>query len=221
MSIDRGLLDQQLGALGQDGTWWNHRELRDLPTVLREDERVLAIARGKLHRGRWLTRSWLIVLTGERLFGIRSYRRGGWRQIEVSVRGITRVSLRIGPFRGRVIVDTVGERVRVIVPRPQAYALVSALSKLAPRRSEAPGRPPVSAFVRRLLDHVLEFPAAAFRPDPQPGSLPPLPEPRVSDQRVEALEEQLLEVQRQVEFLEELLRERHAAPARVGESFAP
>ena len=129
MPIDRGTIDQQLRALGETSRW-DERELRDLPTVLHSDETILAISRGKIARLRWLRRSWLIVVTNERLLCLRSSGRS-WRQLEVSASQIARVALRIGVFRGRVIVLTTGSTYRLLVPRWDAYKLLTALSGLA------------------------------------------------------------------------------------------
>lgn len=224
MPIDRGVIDQQLAALGEGLRWWSERELRDLPAVLREDERITAITRGKLGRPRFLRRSWLLVVTDARLICLRSAPRRGWRQLEVTGSQITRVALRVGPFRGRVVLTAGGHTYRLLVPRPDAYRLLQALTILG-----APGRSAVSGFAptriaRRVIDHVLALPAAAFGPDLAPASPPPLPPPpppparsEQEEQHVQQLEEEVRELRDQVEFLEQLLRQRQTALPGGGE----
>jgi hypothetical protein len=78
MPLDRGIIDQQLRALGESGSWWEQREMRDLPSILQADVRIVAIARGKLGRPRWVRRSWLFVTSDRRLICLRSGSRASW-----------------------------------------------------------------------------------------------------------------------------------------------
>lgn len=215
MPIDRGIIDQQLQALNESASWWNHRELRDLPAVLDADERILAIARGKIARVRWLRRSWLIIVSDRRLLCMRSGTRTSWRQLEVSADQITRVSLRVGIFRGRVLVSAGGHTYRLLVPRAMAYRLSTALTGLARTgQDRLPGFGP-TRMVRRVIDHVLALPAAAFdpsRPSAPPTVLPAPVDTALVERRCDMLEDQVQELQRQVEFLEQLLRDRRIAP---------
>lgn len=211
MPLDRGHIEQQLHAIGEGPHWWDVRELRDLPNVLHHDETILALARGRRSRVR---RAWLIVVTDQRVLLLRSFAGAGWRHLEVPAAQIERASLRIGPFRGRVIIVAASGKHRLLVKRPDAYRLHSALAQLAAARTAIPvvGR---MHLMRRMFDHVLALPAAAFAP---PGTVPvihaqqlppPQPDPQV-DQRISMLEEQVQELQKQVDFLEDLLRKRHA-----------
>ena len=217
MPIDRGIIDNQLQALGEGSRWWDHRELRDLPAVLDADEQILAISRGKIARVRWLRREWLIVVTNRRLLCIRSAGGTSWRQLEVSAGTIGRVALRIGPFHGRVVVVSSGNTFRLLVPRPDAYKLLTALSSLSNFGKEAMSGFGPTLMIRRMFHHVLALPAAALNPE-IPGKSPPAgPDVMAIDQRFESLEEQVEELQRQVKFLEQLLRQRHLAASTAEE----
>jgi hypothetical protein len=210
MALDRGIVDQQLQALGEGTSWWNQRELRDLPTILDADEHILAIARGKIARVRWLRRSWLIVVTETRLLCVRSSGRS-WRQIEVGADQISRVSMRVGPFRARVVFSAGAERYRLLVTRSAAYKLTSALATFdTTSRNTMPGFAP-ARVVRRVVDHVLALPAAALDPAPKPAPRAQI-ESGASDvkQRLDALEEEVNHLREQVDFLEQLLRQRQA-----------
>jgi Bacterial PH domain len=220
MPIDRGIIDQQLEALGEGSRWWEQRELRDLPAVLESDEQILAISRGKVARLRWMRRSWLIVVTQRRLLCLRSSART-WRQLEVGASQIARVSLRIGPFRGRVVVATGGQTYRLLVPSADAYKLQSALSSLGTAPKESFSRFGPTRIVHRMIDHVLALPAVALGPD-MASVRPPAPdaagrralapaERSMIDERLQSLEREVQELRQQVEFLEQLLRQRHAA----------
>lgn len=213
MPIDRGIIDQQLHALGEGPRWWEQPELRDLPGVMHADETIQAIARGKLGRVRLLRRSWLIVVTQKRLLCMRSAGRTGWRQFEVGAGQISRVALRVGPFRGRVLFTTSGRTYRLLVPRRDAYKLHRALSNLCtPAQGPLPGFAPMR-LVRRVFDHVLALPAVALGPEQPAREQLPAPAPQsdsATDRRIELLETEAQELREQVSFLEELLRKRQA-----------
>jgi hypothetical protein len=214
MAIGRGAIEEQLQALGEDMRWRHERELRDLPAVLQADERLLAIARGKLGRTR-VGRSWLIVVTNTRLLCLRSTGRATWAQLEVPASQIARVALRVGPFRGRVRVVAGGYRYRLLVPRPDAYKLVAALSAIAPADGGVPG-PRATRMVSRIVDHMLSLPAVALdpgvRPVPAPPAPPTLQATSANEARLQLLEEQVQQLHQQVDFLEQLLRQRQTAP---------
>jgi hypothetical protein len=213
MPIDRGIVDQQLQALGDSARWWDQRELRDLPAVLNADEQILAISRGKIARVRWLRRSWLIVVTDRRLLCIRSGGPTTWRQVEVDADDITRVVLRVGPMRGRVVVIAGGQSYRLLVPRPDSFKLSAALTSLGANRRESPSASRPALMVRRVVDHVLALPAAALNPTPASPPVIVRPDTSRMERRLESMEEQVRELQDQVQFLEQLLRRRHEGNA--------
>jgi hypothetical protein len=213
MPIDRGILDQQLQDIGEASRWWNQREIRDLPAVLHENEKIVAMSRGRVARIRWLRRKWLIVVTEDRLLCLRSAPGKGWRQIEAPANNITRVFLRIGPFKGRVLVVADGQYFKLLVPRADAYRLHSALIKLGPTGSETLAGFGPTRIVRSMVDHVLALPAAAFAPAGQLAAPPAnavSPDNTAMMQRMQLLEEQVNRLTDQVRFLEELLRQRSA-----------
>jgi Bacterial PH domain len=215
MPIDRGIIDHQLQELGEGSRWWEQREMRDLPAVLHADERMLAISRGKVARLRWFRRSWLIVATDRRLLCLRSANRSSWRQIEVGASQIVRVALRIGPFRGRVVVGTAGHTYRLLVPRKDGRKLVNALSSVSAPARVLQSKVTPTLMVRRVIDHVLALPAAALNPT-EPMEAAPVPEPvdtSMMDERVQLLEQEVEELRKQVDFLEQLLRRTHTASA--------
>jgi Bacterial PH domain len=210
MPVDRGVIDQQLEALGEGSRWWDQREMRDLPTVLGDDEQIIAISRGKVGRGRWVRRLWLIVVTDRRLVCVRSLRRTGWRQLEASAGHVTRVALRIGPFRGRVLVATDGQLYRLLVSKADARKIAGALTSVAP----APGageRTTPALMLRRVFDHVMALPAVALSPVEAARPLPPPADAFAVDERVSTLEREVEDLRRHVEFLEDLLRRRQGA----------
>jgi hypothetical protein len=217
MPLDRGIIDQQLQALGEGTRWWDRRELRDLPAVLHADERILAISHGKVARVRWLRRSWLIVVTQQRLLCLRSHAQNGWKQLEVPAGQVTRASLRIGPFHGRVMLLAAGRTYRLLVPRADAYRLQTTLANLAvPGQAAMPGFAP-TRIMHRVIDHVLALPAAALSPvelRPTPQHVQPAPDRLALDERLQRLETEVQELREQVDFLEQLLRERQRSGSR-------
>jgi Bacterial PH domain len=207
MPIDRGIIDQQLEALGEGARWWNVRELRDLPAILDAKERILAMAHGKVARVRLLHKSWLIVVTDRRLLCMRSASRKSWRQFDVKASQISRVALRIGPFRGRVIVAANGSTYRLLMARQDANRIVNALSGIATQISQAVSGFAPARMVRRVVDHVLALPAVALTPAEPVKRLPEPPDPFAIDDRMHSLEQEVEELRRQIEFLEQLLRQ--------------
>jgi hypothetical protein len=219
MSIDRGSLDQQLKALGEGSRWWDQREMRDLPAVLTPDEHILAISRGKVGRIRWLRRSWLIVVTDKRLLCMRSSRGPSWRQFELTATQMVRVAIRLGLFRGRVVVETDGNTYKLLVPKTDAYKIASVLSTVARGGQSALSGPGATRMVKRVIDHVLALPAAAFNPEASTGLMPIAPPaPPPSDSREDVLENQIEQLQAQVEFLEDLLQQRQNPALPGGET---
>ena len=216
MPTDRGVIDQQLLALREGSHWWDQREFRDLPAVLHADEHILALSRGKLARMRWLPRTWLIVVTNRRVMCMRSAGGTGWRQLEVNAEQIERVALRIGPFRGRVLVVAGGQTFRLLVPREDAYKLMTALSSLGTHAKDTFTGYGPTRIVRRVMDHVLALPAAALDPT-GPRTLRVGVDNAAVEQRVASLEEDVQELRQQVEFLEKLLRERQLSPGQERE----
>ncbi|HSK18578.1 MAG TPA: PH domain-containing protein [Longimicrobiales bacterium] len=207
MPIDRGVIDQQLLALRESTQWWDQREFRDLPAVMHAEEQILALSRGKIARVRWLRRTWLIVVTDMRVLCLRSSGGTGWRQVEVRGDQIERTALRIGPLRGRVLLIAAGQTYRMLVPRQDAYKLMTALSSLGNHAKDTFSGFGPTRIVRRVMDHVLALPAAAMDPTAPRAAPAPLPAP-VADRRIQALEEEMQELRQQVDFLEQLLRQR-------------
>ena len=217
MPLDRGIVDQQLQALGESSRWWNCRELRDLPAVLHPDEQIQAVARGKVGRVRLMRLPWLIVVTQQRVLCMRSSTRGSWKQFDVAVSQVGRVTLRVGLFRGRLIVDVGAQKYRILVPRADAYKLQSALARVSgPPRMPVPGFAP-TRMVHRVIDHVLSLPTVALAPDDPRPPRPAGPSPDVTrlDERVQALEQEIFQLSQQVDFLEQLLRQRQMAASTV------
>jgi hypothetical protein len=210
MPLDRGAVEQQLEAIGES-RWWDRRELRDLPAALHADERILALALGKLQRPRLLRRPWLIVVTSQRLVCLRAGRRLTREQVEVPANQIIRVSMRVGPFRARLLIAVSGDRYRLLVRRPDAYKLLAALSSVVQEREAAVHGAWPGLMFGRVIRHVLELPAVALKPDTPNAK--PAPDTGNTDheKRLQLLEEQVQQIQRKVYFLEDLLRQRQIA----------
>lgn len=216
MAQDRGVIEQQLTAIGEGSRWWEEREMRDLPSVLHRDETILGIARGRLGRPAVIRRGWLVVVTNHRLLCIRSQGGRGWRQVEMSAAQIERTGLRVGPLRMRLLVSGGGEKIRMFLRKDEAYKLSRALSGIAgpPRELDQGFRP--TRMLRRVMDHMLDLPAVALDPSLPSGQALSSPRPAPpSDDRVHELEHQVDELRQQIGFLEQLLEEKQS-PSGVG-----
>jgi hypothetical protein len=130
----------------------------------------------------------------------------------VAGRRIDRVTLRIGPLRGRVLVVAGDARYRLLVPRTSAYQLQSALVGLIPQRQLATSPYAPTRIVHRVMHHVMALPAVALGPDAAPAQELDARAAERLDERIQALESDVDALQQQVEFLEQLLRDRHSLP---------
>ena len=225
MPLDRANIEQQLAALGEPSQWWERRELRDLPSVLHADERLQAIALGKVHRAGLFKREWLIVVTNLRLICLRTGSRMGRRQFDLHAGQITEVSVRAGIRRARLVVRAYGEVYRLRVRRSDANKLLQALSQLVqPRDRPLEIRRTPGAMVERVVSHMLALPSVALEGSPQQQPRPPVTnfDPKPFEQRLQLLEDEVQRLQQQVDFLEDLLQQRSIMvernePQRMGE----
>ena len=207
--MNRGVLEKQLHALGESSSWWEHREMRDLPTVLHEDEEIRAIARGRLGRLRGPRPSWLMVVTDRRLVCLRSSRTT-WRQFEIGAQLISSITLRMRLFGGRLMIVTSDRSFRFQLHQADAQKLLTALARVANCGQDTLSGP--TQMVRRMVNHMLALPAATLNTYSMPRQPKQIePKPAAPDERVHAMEERIQELQQQVEFLEQLLRQRQAA----------
>ena len=219
MAVDRGVIDQQLRALREGEHWWESREFRELPHLMYDGERIVGLIRGKV-LGRLPQprpkRSWLIVVTDQRVIFLKAGIIGGLRQMHVSPAGVTRVyhSNRLRSYQ--VTIVTTVEKYRIRIPKADAFRFVQALAAVIPSESvhrlspslEAlswvPGITTVAALpgVERMLSKATVLAA------PQPVS-------RTEMQRLEETVEQLQKdvdrLTEQVAFLENLLQKRAEA----------
>ena len=208
MPLDRAVIEQQLAALGEPAQWWERREMRDLPSAMNADERILAIATGKLQRARF-QREWLIVVTSQRLICLQTGKRMGRRQLDLHASEITDVNERVRVFRTRLVVRAYGEVYRLKVRRPDARKLITALAQLVqPRERPATVRRTPAAVAQRVIQHMLDLPGAALD-----NTRPALPAPTAFDpgpleRRLQLLEDEVQRLQQQVDFLEDLLQQR-------------
>jgi hypothetical protein len=211
MSIDRGAIDEQLRAIGENAAWWEHRDFRMLPEILHPEERILGLSRGVL--ARWPvprllpTGKWLIVVTSERLICLRQ-ERFGRKQLELRLDQVTAMTHRTGLRGARVALYTPLQRCRLRLSRADAFRMIGILAPFVARQQLELSR--TGADVIRL-------------PSPSRGltTLPILgwlsgardyaPDGVTREQmiRVEAtvdrLEKEVERLQQQVDFLENLL----------------
>lgn len=216
MPIDRGAIDSQLREIGEGERWWENREFRDLPHVLHPDERIRAIVAGRL-LGRRTPRirpakPWLIVATDQRLLCLR-HERFARRQVEFAAGQIIRIDQRSGMRSFQITVRTPGAIYRIQIPKADAFRFVGALAPLTP--ATPPRRiPPELEPLAWLpgIDTVASLPGVSGIVS-RVAMLSP-PDYPTSDQvaRLEATVDELRadvdQLQQQVAFLEDLLRER-------------
>jgi hypothetical protein len=115
-----------------------------------------------------------------------------------------------------VLVVAGGQTFRLLVPREDAYKLMTALSSLGTHAKDTFTGYGPTRIVRRVMDHVLALPAAALDPA-GPRTVRVAVDNAAVEQRVASLEEDVQELRQQVEFLEKLLRERQLSPGQERE----
>ena len=209
MPIDHAVIEKQLAALGEPSSWWERRELRELPTAMHADEQILAISAGKLVRTGWLRKEWLIAVTNQRLICLQTSKRLGRRQLDLHATQITDVSIRTRVFKAIVIVRAYGEVYKLLVRRADAVKLVAALSQLMqPRERPAIASNSPGVMVGRVIRHMLALPYAAVENDSTAPASPPTPVPADVEARLQLIEDQLQRLQQQMDFIEELLQQR-------------
>jgi len=218
MPIDRGSIDAQLRDIGEGDRWWEQREFRDLPYVLQPDERILALANGRvLLRRRPRLRSgppWLVVITSQRLICLRQ-ERFARRQVEYAWDQVTGLDHRSRLRSYEIRVTTPTGRVRVRIAPGDAFRFLGALAPLAPQGA-GPRRPvdlePL-AWIPGIAT-VAELPVLRGIVSRVAILSPPDYASRAQVERLEATVAQLQQevgyLQQNVAFLEELLEQRAA-----------
>ncbi len=207
MPLDHAIIEQQLAALGEPSSWWERRELRDLPSALHADEQIRAIALGRLLRTGWL-RDWLFVVTNQRLICLQTDKHMGRRQLDLHAGQLTDVSIRTRVLRAIVMVRAYGEAYRLRVRRSDAVKLVAAISQLMQPRERPPvANPTPGVMVGRVIRHMLALPYAAVE---DANALPAKAAQLSPDvgARLQQLEDQMQRLQQQMDFIEELLQQR-------------
>lgn len=217
MAVDRGSIDAQLRDIGEGEHWWELKEFRALPHILRPEERIRGIVSGRVSASR-IPRvrphnRWLVLVTDERLICVKQERYAR-RQIEIARDQVSRISHGSRVRGYRITVDSGTRRYRIHIAKTDAFRFTGALAPFVPQRPTRALDPEVEAFswipgmstvaslpgfsgiVTRVAQ--LSPPAATLRP----GQLENL------EATVDRLQADVERLQQQVEFLESLLEKR-------------
>lgn len=125
MPISKQDFAAQLARLEYRHTFCNGSELRHLPRVLREGERLLALARG-IHDGS----KWLVATTDQRLLLLDKGIFYRLKLVELPLREIQTVQHQTGAFRGELSITTAsGVRRITHLRRRAAQALADIVSQ--------------------------------------------------------------------------------------------
>lgn len=216
MPVDRGEIDLQLKQIGEGENWWEQREFRDLPHILHADERIQGLMMGKVLGPRRPplrpVGSWLIVATTQRLLCLRQ-ERFARKQVEIAAGQITRVhqSSRLRGFQ--ITIESPARRIRIRIPKVNAFRFGSALSSLIPAPATAPphadleplawlpGITTVAALpgFAGIVSRIAMLSPPDYRHSEPAGRL---------EEVVETLRTDVDRLQQQVAFLEDLLQKR-------------
>lgn len=148
MPISKQELSSQLGQLRYRHTLFAGAELRHLPKVLREGERLLALARGK-HEGV----KWLIAATDQRLLLLDKGLFYSLKLLELPLREIQTIQQKAGALRGELSITTAsGVRHITHLRRRAALAVADIVSqKIAELPARAQPAPPGAAATHDKL----------------------------------------------------------------------
>lgn len=218
MPVDRGIIDAQLREIGEGEHWWELREFRALPHILRPDEQIRGLVTGRVSAARvprFRPRSrWLILVTGERLIAVKQDRFAR-RQIEIAREQISRIH-HGSRLRGyRITVESGGRRYRILIAKEDAFRFTGALAPLVPERPARQLDPEVEAWAWipgmtavAALPGVSGIVSRVSRlSPPTSGFVRPEQVDRL-EATVDRLQADVERLQQQVEFLEELLEKR-------------
>jgi hypothetical protein len=137
MPVPRQAIQEQLKALEFRHTRFNGSELRHLPQVVREGERVLALARGVHEGGKWL-----VVATDQRVLLLDKGVMYGVKQVELPIAEIQTVQHTTGAFKGELILTTAsGVKTITKLKRRGAQVIADIVSRhIASRKAPLPAR---------------------------------------------------------------------------------
>lgn len=222
MPVDRGIIDAQLQEIGEGERWWETREFRALPHILHADERLRAIATGKLlisrRSGPGPFRRWLFVATDQRLICLKQ-ERVARRQIEFAPAQIIRIDQRTRLRSYQVTIHGPDRRYRLRIPKEDSFRFTGALGALVPARPASPlvgdleplqwipgmttiaSLPGVAGIVSKVS--MLSPPERVVR-----GEVIGTHRVERLEATVERLQDDVAQLQQQVGFLEDLLQKR-------------
>jgi hypothetical protein len=217
MPVDRGAIDANLREIGEGERWWEQREFRELPHILRPDERIRGITTGKLlgrKRPRVRPGRWLIVATNERIICLRQ-ERFARKQVDMSPGQITSVQQSTGLRSYQIVIQTQLARYRIRIAKTDAFRFAGAIAPLVPDTTIRQLNPVFEPFtwipgfttmaalpgVSGIVSKVAVAPAA-------PSDAPKREELDRLQTTVDRLESDVERLQQQVAFLEDLLQKR-------------
>lgn len=126
MPISKEQFQTQLDALGDFHRFFTAPELRFLPDILSDGEKVRAITSG-LYEGK----TWLVVITSRRLIFLDKGFLFGLRQLDMPLSQISTVSHKSGLFFGELQVSTsAGSKSIGSIPKKDILKLTSIISSI-------------------------------------------------------------------------------------------
>jgi hypothetical protein len=219
MPVDRGAIDAQLREIGEGEAWWEQREFRDLPYILREGERIRGLVIGKLlgaRRPRLRSPRWLIVATDQRLICLKQAGIAR-KQVEIAASEIARVQQGSRLRAYQIVIDVPPRRYRIRIRKADAFRFARSMAPLVPELQRqaaeaAQGAPLPAGGGVAALPGVGGLVSMMQRPT---GDFATREHMQHVEAAVERLHEDVERLQRQVAFLESLLHQRADATFRT------
>lgn len=137
MAVDKNVIDDQLGALGEFDQWFTKKEINYLPEVINEGEQIKAITSGVFEGN-----TWLIFATDHRLIFLDKGMLYGLKQLEMPMSQITGISHKVGLVMGEIEIYTAGEKKKIkSIVKKDVIKFSDILSSLVKQAQDASAAP--------------------------------------------------------------------------------
>lgn len=154
MPVDRRVVEEQLKNLGDFHRFFTSKEIRYLPEVLVEGERVYGVTSGFFE-----SKTWIIVITNMRLIFLDKGMFFGLKQVDMPLSQIDSISHKTGLLFGEIAVATAaGAKTIGSITKKDVVKIASIISGLihghgeppAPQAAATDARPPADDLVSQF-----------------------------------------------------------------------
>lgn len=130
MAVDKSVIDAQLAEIGSYDSFGTKKEIKYLPEIMMDGEKIYALTSGMMDGN-----TWLLVITNERIIMLDKGMLYGLKQLVLPLSHIKSVSHKIGILLGEIRIDT-GAEVKEVKNIAKQYIpnIMSILNNLLSKR---------------------------------------------------------------------------------------